>query len=114
MPGIIHGQTAMGQWYTLSLAEQLGNIGSEVGRAANWEKKGNTTQRDHALERAFDLLDLTLDDNRLKQQPGRLRELCRAREILVDTFWGEKYYLDTPEKLEKYFFQFAVAARKNK
>lgn len=114
MSGIIHQEVAAGRWYTLSLVEQLGNIGSEVGRAANWEKKGNIIQRDRALERALDLFAMTLNDDRLKKFPGRLKEICRSREVFIDTFWGKREYLDTPEQIEKYFFQFAVAARKNK
>jgi hypothetical protein len=107
----IHKNAAAGRWYKMSLSEQMGNIGSEVGRAINWEKKGNLIQRDRALDRAFDLFDITLDDDRWKDFSGRLKEICRAREILADTFWGNRFYGDTPEKLEKYFFQFAVAAR---
>ena len=36
---IFHKDSAAGPWYKMSLAEQLGNIGSEVGRAANSKGK---------------------------------------------------------------------------
>jgi len=94
----------------MSLSEQLGNVGSEVGRAAKWQRQGNTASRDNALERAFDLLDMTIADSRRKNS---LKELCRLREVLADTFYGKKEYKDTPEALEKYFYQYAVAARRN-
>jgi hypothetical protein len=74
-------------------------------------EKNNTIQRDRVLDRAFDLLDITLDDARWRIYPGRLREICMARELLADTFWGSREYNDTPEGLEKYFYQFALAAR---
>lgn len=111
MPEYLHQTLASGRWFELSLCEQLGNIGSEVGRAVRWTKKGNTAQRDHAMERAFDLLDLTLSDRRWQ---GRRGELCRAREVLVDTFYGGRSYGDTPEKLEKYFYWYALAAQNKK
>ncbi len=107
----IHKDAAAGRWYEMTLCEQMGNIGSEVGRANNWQKKDNFVQRDKALGRAFDLVDITLDDARWKVFPGRLREICLARELLVDTFWGNKEYGDTAQGLEKYFYQFAFAAR---
>lgn len=34
-----HQNLADGRWFTLTLAQQLGNAGSEVGRALNWQKK---------------------------------------------------------------------------
>ena len=101
----------VGRWFTLTLDEQLGNVGSEVGRAAKWLRQGDTTQRDKALDRAFELLDLTIQDPRWRH---RLKEMCRARELVADTFYGSREYNDTPEGLEKYFGQFALAARKDK
>ncbi len=107
----IHENLAQGRWFELSLAEQLGNVGSEVGRATNWQRKGNVESRDKALNRAFDLLDMTISDNRW--HVGR-KELCRAREVLADTFYGDREYGDTPEKIEKYFYEYALAAQMNK
>lgn len=106
----IHKDLAGGRWFKMSLNEQLGNVGSEVGRAAKWHKVGNQKRQDRALERAFDLLDLTITDKRW--QGARSKELCRAREVLVDTFYGSREYHDTPENLEKYFYHYAVAARR--
>lgn len=103
---------AAGRWFTLSLCEQLGNIGSEVGRAAKRERDGDIIQRDRALQRAFDLLDLTMSDSRW--QGPKLKEICLVRDVLADTFYGNRAYGDTPEKLEKYFYEFALAARRSK
>ncbi|PIZ95899.1 MAG: hypothetical protein COX81_00175 [Candidatus Magasanikbacteria bacterium CG_4_10_14_0_2_um_filter_37_12] len=87
----------------------MGNIGSEVGRAVNWQKKDNIAYRDKALERAFELLSLTILDKRWKT--GR-KELCRAREILADVFYGDRIYGYSGESIERYFFQFACVVRK--
>lgn len=100
---------AAGRWFSLSLSEQLGNVGSEVGRAAAALRRGNEERKERALERAFELMDLTLEDARWR---GRCREIARAREVCADTFYGERRYHDTPEGLERYFYQFALSARR--
>lgn len=108
---VIHKNLASGKWFTLTLSEQMGNVGSEVGRAVNWRQKGNAEQQEKALARAFELMDLTISDSRWKT--GR-KELCRAREVLADAFYGQGEYKTTPEDMEKYFYQYALAARHNK
>ncbi|MDD2758584.1 MAG: hypothetical protein PHD72_04465 [Patescibacteria group bacterium] len=96
-------------WFKMSICEQLGNVGSEVGRAVNWRKKENNEQEERSLARAFELLDLTVADKRWRG--GRKKELYRAREILADAFYGENEYKTTPGDMEKYFYHYAVAAR---
>jgi hypothetical protein len=75
-----HQELAAGRWLRLSLVEQLANVGSEVERAIRWRGKGNAAYGQRALERALELLDLTIADekNRL-----RLKELTRLREALA-------------------------------
>ncbi len=34
-----HKDLAAGRWYSLSLAEQLGNVGSDFERALRWKEK---------------------------------------------------------------------------
>lgn len=104
----IHQNLARGKWFALTLLEQMGNIGSEVGRAVKWQTRGDLDARDKALERALELLDMTIADKRWQK---RVKELCRARELLKDVFYGDHQYGDSPEAMEKYFFQYAVAAR---
>lgn len=111
MTEAIHKNLAAGRWFELTLCEQMGNIGSEVGRAAKWNKKGNIDARDLALDRAFDLLDLTATDKRWYGD-GRLKEILRSREVLADVYFGDNQYHDSPERIEKYFYQFALAARR--
>jgi len=106
----IHQNLAEGRWFELSLAEQLGNIGSEVGRARKWSEKDNEELKNKALDRAFDLLDLTLADSRWNTAR---KELCRVREVLADTFLGDRIYRDTLERLENYFYQYALMSRSN-
>lgn len=108
---LIHRELAGGRWNELSLLEQMGHIGSEVERALQWKKKNHPEFCRRALERALELLDLTLGSpkNRL-----RLKEVARTREIVVDFFYGENRFQTSGEFLSRYFLQFAVAARKHR
>ncbi len=108
MTNHLHQSLANGRWQTLSLAAQLGNVGSEVGRALARERTGDTIQRERALERALELLDLTLADTRWR---SRLKELARAREVLADYFYGDNVYQSSGGDLDRYFYYFAYAAR---
>ena len=103
-----HARLAGGQWYTFSLAEQLGNIGSEVHRARLSQGK-DEIRFQNARDRALELFDLTLMDARWH---GRLREIGRAREVFCDAVLGGNEYDSTLESLEPYFDHFALAARK--
>lgn len=107
----IHRDLSEGRWFKFSLAEQLGNIGSEVGRAIAWRKKEQLQLSAKALERALELFDLTLADSRWR---FRFKEITRAREVVGDALAGENFYQTSFGDLEKYFTQFALAARRNK
>ncbi len=105
-----HRDLAAGRWWELSLAAQLGNIGSEVSRATRWASK-NPALAEGALHRALELFDLTLDDPRLRRSPPRLREVARAREVVADFFAGPNQYQSTAASLQKYFDAYVMAAR---
>lgn len=105
-----HGDLAGGRWWTLSLAEQFGHIGSEVSRAIRWSTKNRETAQ-AALYRALELFDLMLDDPRHRRSLARLREIARAREVTVDYLAGSNVYGSTGPSLQRYFDQFALAAR---
>lgn len=104
----IHKELASGRWHTLSLAEQMGNIGSEVGRARRAEGQDDARFRG-AVDRALELFGLTLADPRWH---GRLREIGRAYEVFCDAVLGGTEYGSTLADLERYFMQFAIAARR--
>lgn len=102
-----HANLAAGRWFELSLKEQLGNVGSEVNRALRFKDK-DMTAFDNAVERALELLDLTISDVRWR---GRLKELLRAREMFCAALYPDNDFNSTLEDIDKYFFQFALAAR---
>ena len=103
-----HSNLAHGGWEKLTLMEQMGNIGSEVGRVARWQGK-NDKYFQRAVDRALELFDLTLADKRWQ---GRTREIARAREVFCDAVLSGGQYSTTLRDMEKYFFPFAFAARK--
>lgn len=104
----IHTELAAGRWQTFSLAMQLANVGSEVGRAMKAKDKGDKQQLRRCLDRALELLDLTIAD---PKHYRRLREICRLREVICDYFFGENIHRSSPVLFEQYFMAFAVAAR---
>lgn len=103
-----HKELAAGGWQKFSLMEQLANIGSEVGRARQWQGKDEKLFQG-AVERALELFDLTLEDPRWR---SRLREIARAREVFLDAVLGGKEYQSNFQDLDRYFSQFAFASRK--
>jgi hypothetical protein len=103
-----HPSLASGRWRSFTLVEQLAHIGSEVERALGWRGKGRPENAEKALERGLELLDLTLNDPRHR---GRLRELTRLREVLLDYFMGENQFGSSEESWRRYFYYFAYAAR---
>ncbi|MEK6616106.1 MAG: hypothetical protein AABZ32_08360 [Bacteroidota bacterium] len=62
-----HQSMAAGKWSEYSLCEQMGNIGSEVGRANRWKEKDQKLF-EGAVFRAIELIDLTLSDVRWKNR----------------------------------------------
>ena len=95
----------------MSIGEQFGHIGGEISPPPKWAPRNAATSR-AALYRALDLFDLMLDDPRHRQSVARLREIARAREVVVDLFHGSNQYGSTPEALQRYFDAFAACPRR--
>ena len=108
MTPIIHKELAAGRWQEFSLLEQMGNIGSEVGRSFSAQQSEDTDRTHKAIDRALELFDLTIQDSKNRM---RLKEICRAREIFCGFFFDGPTYGYSPETFEKYFMTFALAAR---
>lgn len=103
----MHRELAAGGWQRFGFIEQMANTGSEVERALNWREKSNSDLSRRAFERALELLDLTIADDRNR---ARLRELTRTREALVDYFAGDNHYGSSDKAWRCYFGAFARAA----
>lgn len=106
-PRTHHPELTAGRWRSLSLMEQLANTGSEVERALKWAAKGNRAYSATAVDRALELLDLTVADPKNRR---RLKELTRLREALVDYFFCSNEYGSSPEAWLRYFHAFGMGA----
>jgi hypothetical protein len=95
----------------MTLPEQLGHVGSEVSRTLRWRSRNASIARG-AMQRALELIDLTLADPRHRHSTARLREIARAREVLVDFVVGPNQYRSTERSLQAYFDAYALAARR--
>lgn len=94
------------KWRRMDLFWQLGNIGSEVGRALRAKAAGRTLDMHAAFYRGLDLIDATLESPSMNNQ-ARKRELGRMRELFAESIVTDKEY----PGLEEYFMQYAIAAR---
>ena len=103
-----HKELSQGRWKKLSFFEQMANIGSEVERAINWKNKNNAEYSRLAFERALELIDLTIADEKNRK---RLRELTRVRENFVDYFICGNNYSSSEKNWKNYSYSFAFASR---
>ena len=104
-----HPDLAAGRWFTLSLANQLGNAGSEYERALSWKGRGDRDRFEQAFARLLELLDLTIADPRWKNH--RLKELTRLRAVICDELFNETPEFNNPTDLREYFLYFGILAR---
>ena len=94
------------KWAALSIFEQMGNIGSEVGRALRAKAKSDNVSMEAAFYRGLDLLDATAEAW-VNGKSHRVVEILRARELFVQSIVTHQ----VDPMLEDYFMQFAMAAR---
>ena len=108
---IQHKELSKGRWQQLSFPEQMANIGSEISRALNWQKKGKKEFCQKSVVRAIELLDLSLGS--AKSFP-KIKELARLREAIVDYFYGSNQFASSEILWRKYFDHFNYVARKGR
>ncbi|HTE58010.1 MAG TPA: hypothetical protein VK694_04665 [Verrucomicrobiae bacterium] len=93
-------------WAELDIFNQMGNIGSEVGRALAAKRQGKTERMQSAFFRGMDLINATVDVWSASHKTAVPELLC-ARELFAESILTDK----VDATLEKYFMQFAIAAR---
>ncbi len=79
----LHKNLTPEKWSKLSKKDQILNIAAELSRATHWLEKDVFESAKDCYERALELVDLTLDDNRWK---GNRRELAHFREVLASFY----------------------------
>lgn len=102
-----HKQLSEGRWFNLSFFEQMANIGSEVERAISWKNRNKDFSK-KAVDRSLELLFLSIDD---KKNTSKLKELTRVYESVGDYFYGDNVFKSNDLLWQKYFYNFAFAAR---
>ena len=110
MKPLIHKGLTEHRWFSFSIFEQLGNVGSEFERSASAFQRGDEVRFENAFERMLELLDLTIADPKWRTY-SRLRELLRLREEVCDVFHGNKVFGTPIDVLKTYFLYFGIAAR---
>ncbi len=106
MMNYIHKELASGKWQTFSFMFQMGNIASDVSRVIMLH--GINKERSMgALQRALELLDLTIED---PKNINRLKELRQLRKALADYFCVDNVDQSTDQHWTNYFYPFAYAA----
>lgn len=104
----IHTDLTLERWFRFSLFEQLANVGADVSRTIRWKHDQNLDYSNKSLDRALELLDATITDP--KNRGGKLRELLRVREALLDYFIYDNEYATSDKFWEDYFYNFNYAA----
>ena len=97
------------RWAQMDIFEQMGNIGSEVGRAIASKRSGRNERSESAIMRALDLFDATVTTN-IKTAPHRAREVLLARDQFLALFYDGTFDKDA-DAIERYFMHYALAAR---
>lgn len=99
----------MTNWQELSIYEQMANVGSEVQRLFTWQERGKPEMATRAAERAVDLVEKTMADQ--KNQRYR-KELQKLKQLIVE-FSGQSGEAPNtrPATLKKYFLSYGLAVR---
>lgn len=101
------------KWSKMNIFEQMGNIYSEVGRSFNAKRQGQDERKHLATSRAIDLFDATVEDLK-KKKSVRSREVLTAKNEFLNNINDKEFNEKDTASLDKYFLEFATAARRFK
>lgn len=79
----LHAHLNPEKWATYSKTQQVLMISNELNRALNCLRNNHHQDAEKCYERAIELTDLTVEDQRWN---NGLKELLRFREVLSDLF----------------------------
>ena len=103
MDSILKNQQVKAKWFSLSIGEQISNIGSEVLRADKWKQRGDIIKMRGFYNAATSFLRLSIMDPRNKSITGELN-LCI--DELADYFIGDNKWQTSSETLKRYYNSF--------
>jgi hypothetical protein len=96
----------------MNIFDQMGNISSEVGRSFSAKRRNDNDDCLQAVRRAIDLFDATISTLITKKSP-KSKEVLRAKEVYLTAILSNTDEVGQDPGLERYFMQYAVAARLN-
>ena len=88
------------RWYRFNFDEQMGHIGSEIGRAKIWENRNVKELRNSSLKQALELIDITKDDIKLNNE--QRKKLYYVKEIVEDKLIDVNVCNVSLEQLDEY------------
>lgn len=94
------------RWAKLDIFNQMGNIYSEVGRSFKHQADPNNL----AIARALELFDATISAQTKAKSP-KAKEVARSKEQFLAIVNDSNASQQAIQSLDRYFMQFAVAAR---
>lgn len=106
-----HPNLTLAKWSARPKATQILNIAAEFSRSKHWLDKNDYSEAKNCLNRAFELIDLTIAD--CKWRMG-LKELLRFRELLADFYIRADKNLDYFKKLFRVWLNFDAQSAKVK
>ncbi len=95
------------RWAKLGIFDQMGNIYSEVGRSF---KANDRSSQEQAIARARDLFNATIYVLSKTESP-RAKEVRRAKQQFLEIVSDKHASQESIQSLDRYFLQFAIAAR---
>ncbi len=101
-------QVDRGRWGRMTILEQMGNIGVEVGRAIKAKRNGDNDLMIGAIDRTLDLFNATTEIL-ISDKSLRVKEVLRAEDQFLSLFFDDNF--KDADKLDDYFMQYALAAR---
>jgi len=104
-PLVYHKTLTPEKWAGYSRTQQILSVANELNRARNALLNNNPQNAVLAWERAFELIDMTVED---KKSKPLLKELLRFRELLGEVYLT--YDLSSHQKLMKALITFDPGA----
>ena len=101
------------RWASLDIFHQMGNIYSEVGRSFKSLNDIGSEEHQAAVARAIDLFDATVGVL-IQEKSPKVREVLRAKEVYLGLINNRHTSPRAIQDLDRYFIQFAIAARLNR
>jgi hypothetical protein len=103
MQNKFHKNLTLEKWQKFPKETQILNIASEFSRAKHWLGKKDKDEVLNCLDRAFELIDLTVNDFKWGDS---LKELLRFRDILAEFYIKRNKELDEFIKIFQTFLNF--------